>query len=349
MSATPIIRSRRIKVWWEPTYAPGLHNTLTRGSWQLRDNAADQRLFTPNDFRSQVGQRPSKGHFNGARFTWCDFSGKFNTAAGSSFTNCEFEGCDFGTSTWHNVKFTKCKFLKCSFSQSTWIESEFRACHWEEIGISGNETSLQNVYISNPADFVAAAYTNLDRPFLATKNATPEFQAYRLEETKATVSRNIFNNHKTVGDDATFYVAFSNYAKQYSKWLAVSAKWEFGRAKGFGKVLAAFKYGSALAEGWVNVLFGHITKWGSSALRPLAHLLSSFIAFTVIYRLFYLNSFADSMMVAFDITSIAGFTRSVTKDTTGSLYTVCACNLVVAIMFYSAFFSVAINKISRVR
>lgn len=81
-----------------------------------------------------------------------------------------------------------------------------------------------------------------------------------MEETKATVSRNIFNNHKTVGDDATFYVAFSNYAKQYSKWLAVSAKWEFGRAKGFGKVLAAFKYGSALAEGWVNVLFGHITR-----------------------------------------------------------------------------------------
>jgi uncharacterized protein YjbI with pentapeptide repeats len=343
-------RTRRVNAWWEPTYAPELLTQLSQGNWALPDNAAHQRLFVPDNFQAQVGQRATRGHFSETRFTSCDFSGRFDQyAMGASFTECDFENCDFGTTTWAKVKFRKCTFRRCSFSQSTWKESEFRNCTWESIGFSGNETVLISVYVSNPAKFIAAGYTNSDSDILAQKNTTPEFQIARLEETKATVARNIFNNHKTVGDDAAFYLSFSAYVRQYGRSVASSAAQEFRVNKGRKRVKAAFKFLYAKLEGWVNVTFGVLTNWGSSALRPLLCLAATFVVFSAIYRLTYFDSLDKSLSMSFDVTTIAAYTRSVTQEVVGGLYLIASLNLLMAILFYSAFFSVAISKISRTR
>jgi hypothetical protein len=208
---------------------------------------------------------------------------------------------------------------------------------------------LEGVYISNPASFIAAAFTNTDPVILKEKKVSAKFQLYRLEDTKATVARSIFNNHKTVGDDATFYEALSTYIKQYSKSMAVSAKYEMSTSSGGKSFKHMIRYAAAVAEGCVNKTFGRLTNWGSSAITPLVCLFSSFVFYCGVYRVFFVKDIKSAAAVSFDVTTIAGFTRSVTADVNGYFYLATCANLVCSILFYSAFFSVAINKISRLR
>ena len=343
-------RTRRVKAWWEPTHAPELVNRLRYGNWALPENAAHEKLFTPRDFRSQAGARSSARSYFKARFTSCDFSGRFDQdAAGISFTKCDFENCDFGTSTWGRVKFRECSFKRCSFSQSTWRGAEFRECHWEEIGFSGNETILHSVFISNPQMFIDAGYTNLDERVLTDRGVTRVFQLDRLQETKSTVARNIFNSHKTTGDDATFYKAFSTYSKQYGSFLQSSSLSNLRNAKGWRKIGHLPQVAISVAERRLNNAFGWITLWGSSATRPLLCLCGELVVFSSLYKLCFELSAYEAFTNAFDITSIAGYTRAVTMGVTAYFFFAAALNLVTAILFYSAFFSVAFNKISRVR
>lgn len=350
MTADRIVRSRRINAWWEPTYAPQLFNALSEGDWTLRDNAADRRLFTPDNFSNQVAAREKKRKFKKTRFTSCDFSGSFReNAIGAVFDECHFENCDFGTSTWEKVKFRKCNFERCSFSQSTWINAEFRECFWSEIGISGNETVFEEVFISNPSKFISAAFTNTDPDVVSERGINKKFQLLKLEQTKATVARSIFNCHKSTGDDASFYAAFSTYMSQYTIYRICEAKWQLRQEKFSNKPGWLVRYVDRKFEYLLNRFFGIVTAWGSSSFRPLVFLAATFLTFIGAYRIIGISNWRDAVSTSFDVTSIAGFTRSITSQSSDTVYVVACANLVISILFYSAFFSVAISKISRTR
>lgn len=343
-------RTRRKNAWWEPTYDPTLVDEFTAGDWRLPDNAAHKRYFHSGSFLDQVKDRKTNRKFSSINFDTCDFSGRYEgEIAGANFNECTFKNCDFGTSTWERVKFRKCNFEQCSFTQSTWVDVEFRKCKWNDIGISGNETDLNEVFIENPSDFIGSAYTNLDEEVLAAKGRTPEFQLFKLEQTKATVARSIFNNHKVVGDDQAFYRAFSAYMTQYSASRISDADWYSKQVSGCAHYRWRLIKGHRYSEHLLNQFFGFITGWGSSSLKPLIGLFATFVAFTLVYWLIFSKEIHEAASISFDVTSIAAFTRSIDSDVGGGLYVASAINLVISLLFYSAFFSVAISKISRTR
>lgn len=351
-SQAKLLRTRRTKAWWEPTYAPDKANEFTAGDWTLPDLAAYIKLFRGEDLTRRVEAREVTPIFKGVRFTSCDFTGAFQIGLRTIvFEKCDFKACDFGTSTWTRAKFTGCTFDECSLSQSNWIKSEFRRCEWSRIGMSGNETDFDQVFIENPRSFLASAYTRLDPDLLREKGKSRRFQTTRLEETKATVARNIYNNHKVVGDENTFYESCRGYIMQscraniHDKIYRVLLKGSSFRKRS----ISAMEAMGALGELSILWLFGTCNAWGRSVTRPLGGLLVTFGGFAVAYAWFLGLDWVHSWERALDVTTIAGFTRSVIKADTGALLWVSWANLITAIMFYTVFFATVVAKISRNR
>lgn len=347
-----LTRTRRIKAWWEPTYAPDKANEFTAGDWALPDLAAYMKLFRGDDLTQRVNSGEIKPIFQNIRFTGCDFTGEFQIGLRTIvFEKCEFNACDFGTSTWKGAKFTSCSFDECSVSQSTWIKSEFRRCRWSKIGMSGNETDFDQVFIENPRSFLAAAYTRLDPEILIEKGRTRSFQATRLEETKATVARNIYNNHKVVGDENTFYEACRGYIMQSCRANLCDKIYHVfdKRNSRMRRLISAFAAVGAVSELSILWLFGTCNAWGRSVTRPLTGLLATFFGFAVAYSWLLGLKAMDSVGRAIDVTTISGFTRSVTATDVGALLWMSWANLIVAIMFYTVFFATVVAKISRNR
>lgn len=349
---TKLVRTRRITAWWEPTFSPDKACDFTAGDWSLPELAANIKLFRGEDLAHRISANEIKPKFKGIRFSNCDFTGAFQIGYRTIvFDKCEFIACDFGTSTWTRAKFTGCNFDQCSLSQSSWIKSEFRRCRWSNIGMSGNATDFDQVFIENPRSFLAAAYTRLDPKILREKGKSPSFQAARLEETKATVARNIYNNHKGVGDENTFYDACRGYIIQscraniYDKLYTVCNR----KSSATTRLISAFGALGAIAELSILWIFGTCNAWGRSVSRPLGGLLVTFGGFAIGYGWITGLGLAASLGRAIDVTTIAGFTRSVTPADSGALLWASWVNLIIAIMFYTVFFATVVAKISRNR
>ena len=267
------------------------------------------------------------------------------------FDRCEFEGCDFGLSTWDRAKFTSCRFRRCSFSQSTWIRSEFRRCSWAAIGLSGNETILDRVFIENPEAYVAAAYTNLDPNELASRGVKLNFQRTRLEETKATVARNLYNSHRVVGDDDTFHKACKIYLIQscVSRIQDRTFTLNDPTTTPARRIRAFFGLAGADVEYGLVLLFGNMNNWGGSISKPLAFLLAVFLGFAVLYFIACDFDLGTALGKSFDVTTVAGYGRAVSAQDHGTFLYLAWTNLALAILFYTVFFATAVAKISRTR
>lgn len=349
----PLLRTRRLSGWWEPTYNPDIAGEFAAGDWTLPERAAHKKVFSASALQKALSDGAVKSlKFSRIRFGTCDFSGGFDIGHRTIiFDKCEFIDCDFGLSTWKRAKFTGCTFDGCSLSQSTWINSEFRRCRWSLMGISGNETVLDHVFIDNPDAFVSSAYTRLDAAILKEKGASPRFQKTRLEETKATVARNIYNNHKIMGDEQNFYEACKTYILQSSKakiFDHASAVLDSG-ATIRNKLKSTWNLIGSLIELSILFSFGASNNWGGSVARPLGGIALTFGIFAILYGSLYEVSPSEAIERAFDITMIAGFTRSVTASDSGSILYASWLNLISAILFYTVFFATVVAKISRTR
>ena len=348
----PPSRSRRTQSWWEPIFSAGQAWSPEPGDWALPDEAALRKLLTAQALKGALTNGSGRTRFKDVRFKDCDLFGRFDQIERALiFDGCQFVGCDFGLTTWDRAKFKNCEFKRCSFSQSTWIRSEFRDCTWSEIGLSGNETVLDRVFISNPEEFIRSAYTNLDKDELHKRHVSAHFQRTRLEETKATVARNLYNSHRIIGDDETFYKACKAYltqaciSRQQDRLFTFNNKDEtdYQRLKaGIGLAGADLEFGLV----WV---FGNLNSWGGSISKPLSGLVGVYALFSILYAWVCGFDGGDALGKAFDITAIAGFTRAVAASDAGIFLYLAWLNLALSILFYTVLFSTAVSKISRTR
>lgn len=352
---SPISRSRR-KNYWEAIYSPALANKFLPGDWLLPELAASQKVFDSGDLRTLIDRKSRTLNFGGIRFVNCDFTGFF-TKFGRAivFNKCEFQCCDFGSATWERAKFTDCAFARCSITQSSWTDCEFRRCKWSDISMAGNETHLVRVYIDNPEAFIRAAYTNLDAAELAKRNVKPEFQRTRLEETKATVARSLYQSHREVGDDLTFHKVCKVFTLQgiTARRAGLELESVTSDRKNLWQKLRvlwlSLKIDVASIELVITRAFGAANSWGLSLARPLGLLGLTFLCFWLINGLAVDCTWAAAGMRAFDVTSVAGYTKAVSGTSSIGAQMIAGLNLTVALFAYTVFFSTAVAKVSRFR
>lgn len=347
-----IIRSRRINCWWEPTYNPAAAKKFTMGDWVLPDRGAFQKLFDAKALKELVLAGPANLHFKNIDFKECDFFGDFSEIDRDiTFRNCTFDKCDFGLSTWSKAKFRSCKFIGCSLSQTRWANVEFRNSTWENVGLSGNETVFENVYVDDPENLIVNISTNISAASLAKGKTTKEYQLYRLEETKATVSRNIYNSHKIVGDEDAFYRACKIHLLQTCRGRQARHRYDLFRPNNstVGRLRSLLFLGSSDLEAGLVWTFGTLTKWGGSILRPLVGLFLVISAYTVLFHYVLNCNWHLSFERSFDIATVTGYGRAVQYSDGGWFLRLAWSELVFSILFYTVFFTVAVAKISRVR
>lgn len=347
---TPMPRGKRLRSYWEPIYDPNDGEGFPYCDWDFthKTGANHSTCRAEELWKSRTSNRGFK--FQRNSFVQCDFAGDF-TVRRVVFVNCVFERCDFGFSKWKGAKFTKCRFIQCSFSMATFEASEFRDCDWEKIYFSGNETNLAGTIITNPSQFIQAAWTNLDKDVLSSKQTNPRHQKMRLEETKAVVSKAVFNNLSTSGDDDSYYEAIKIYLNQSSK-AKISLAWY--------KITS---HKSAATKVWCFILlliyalelmilnvFGHINKWGSSIARPALLGMVLMLAFSVIYYAAGVrNSFWSSLMASVDITLLIGYTKHAARGVPQLHQALFTINMLIGLVWYAVFVPTVINRVSRVR
>lgn len=347
MSTTVSPSYKRSRSYWEPVFAPNevvKEYRVFDWDWHIKGfehghcGAAALKAKVTGD-RFTVKQN---------RFSSCDFKGDFSFCK-LTFVDCIFELCDFEDSIWKLAKFTGCKFLKCSFSTARFEDVQFIDCKWQDIGMSSGEMHLKGVLITNPEDFVHAAYTNLDKDTLAQNSTTPEHQRYRLEGTKAKVARTILSNLQGLYDDRAYYRAVKTYACQtLTARIAesnYSAKHESSTLRKIFYVAAA---GALRLELSVLAASGRVNEWGRSIGRALLVGLAVVLSFWFIYTILGAHSPNSNLLASIEITLLFGYTKYASTANNLYLQIVECVNAFFGLWWYAVLVPTIVNRISRV-
>lgn len=352
-SNVPISNHKRRKNYWEPVYRPELINKpYPEFNWDFTNTSGPKSCTCDGDILEKKIKGIASYVVTDQNFVDCDFSGVFGNTR-ISFKGCRFKNCDFGRSSWINVKFSDCVFEKCSFSTASFSEVQFLRCEWFDIGMSHEEMRLQNVMISNPAEFINSTYTNRDKDELAPYGRTVEYQVYRLEQTKAKISRKILGNLEKTGDDDVFYAAVEACAKQIFAAKIIEAKHNLSGLTNYFSLdfikwcFLIFLYQIELG---IVSLSGRINGWGGRIGRAVLCGLFLITFFALyFYFLGFFDDFSRAFLAALEITLLVGYTKYTSTGTPWLEQLAYSINMVLGIWWYAVFVPTMINRISRVR
>jgi hypothetical protein len=350
LTPAPGPRRRRTVNFWEPIFDPSEKKPFPEHDWDFEHNAAPKRVtLTQGNFTNIVskGARPT---FDKISFIKCDFQGIFDILPREIvFKNCTFEDCDFGLSTWIGAKFSKCEFRKCSFTQSRWNECDFRNCKWEKIGISGNETEFSSTIITNPGDFIKAAYTNTDTAILEKRNTTAIYQLMRLESTKATVARNIYKMFSDFGDESAYYDALKTSANQSLSARLSESHYNIVTGKPALKLFASTGLIVHGLEWLILNVAGLVNAWGRSVVRPFIIGIAIVALFAIAYAATDCGTAEAAITKAIEVTLLVGYTTYASPLLPPDLHWLVLANVLVGLLWYVVFIPTLVNRISRVR
>lgn len=342
------IGDRRLSAWWEPTFAPALHDKLSTHNWDFSNSVGCKGAFLSAAALKLVSKVGEVQIFENLTFEDCDIQGVFEHKPAISFRNCRFHGCDFSFSEWVRTSFRDCEFRECSFALTTFDECEFRECEWEKIGMQGSKTDFIRTFITNPRKFMRAGFSGT-REDLKHDKKHVAYQAYRLEQTKAHVSRNILFSHRDVSDNATYYESARAHDFQQVREKIWRDFYSGRFGKGWEKSRIAMNAAHIL-ELIILWVMGVSNKWGESIVRPIICLLISFLIFSMAYKyLDFLCVSSGFLQKSFDISIIAGYGNQYQDGQNVYLRVAQGIQLTISILFYSVFFSTIVSRNSRSR
>ena len=348
-SEVPHLGERRLKAWWEPTFNPELQSKLQPCDWKFENSTGPKQAFLSAKSLISSYQTGESISLVNLTFEDCDIQGDFEHSPTIFFEDCRFYGCDFAHSQWKRVTFKNCVFKKCSFALTIFEDCEFRDCSWERMGIQGRKTSFNRTYLTNPAEFIASGFSGIKEND-HNPHKSKFHQKYRLEESKAHLSRTLLYSHEAVGDDITFYSTAKLHDIQQIKskiykrlYLAI-----------YEPSVKNILYSAFIIANFIEILLlyvlGLANGWGATALRPIGLLAISFLIFSQIYQHLCFHSSCDAhFQKSFDITTIAGYTNQVNIKQSLNLRLVECIQLVISITLYTIFFATVVARSSRSR
>jgi hypothetical protein len=341
---------KRRKSYWEPVFAPGnFTDPFPLFGWNTNTvTALKDSLCRSDELVLQVKSRP-RHTIRTTTFQTCDFDGTFNFTK-LTFDSCRFIDCDFMDSEWESTKFTNCTFEESSLSTVIFTSCQFIECNWKKIGMSSNEMHFINCQLSNPNEFISAAYTNLDRNVLQQKNTTPEHQKFRLEGTKAKVARLLLINLQGQGDDDSFYDAIKTHTIQ-----TIISKIETQKYNAFFKpTISSIVKSYTLRAGYFLELVtlrisGNINGWGGNVGRALIFGIAIILIFWWIYFATGIAPvFSQAGLAALEITLLIGYTKYTTLSTSLFIQSIFAANMILGLWWYGIFVPTVVNRINRI-
>jgi hypothetical protein len=340
---------KRSKSFWEPIYAPEeFGKNFPAFDWNTRTVTALRNSTCRSEELVKVVNGRPRHTIKSTSFTNCDFQGHFDFTK-FTFDKCSFKSCDFMDTKWLDAKFTNCIFDSTSLSTAAFSNCQFIECKWLRLGISSNEMHFEKCRISNPYEFVASAYTNLDPNVLKQKNKTLQHQKYRLEGTKAKVARMLLINLQGQGDDDPFYDAVKAYttqtliakiaAKKFQAWSEPGA---WLKVTSYAVRILLFVELAALSAS------GRINGWGGNVGRAL---LFGPILISFFWGIYFLSAAVPGAwqagIAALEITLLIGYTKYTSTSTPLLHQMLFALNMVLGLWWYAIFVPTMLNRINR--
>jgi hypothetical protein len=300
---------QRSNNFWETIYSPEVDHKYEK--WNIADEK-NNKVTGIIEVWVQINdiEKMEKGRFKGFKFERTDFIGELEKKH-FVFTECQFIQCAFYKCVWKNVKFQKCSFEKTSFSISQFEDCEFRDCHFKEISISSNEMKLINVYIE-PFKFISAAYTNLDVNTLREEGVDPEYQAYRLEGTKASVARMLLQMRPIRNNIDTFMEAKHIARRCESFHLIKKGFFDVTKGEDFKtKLKGLVKIPLYFIEYFIIFAIGWLSGWGLKIGRTFLIGFLCTICFSLYYNffLFKSDSFIGNYLKSLEYWFLFGYTK----------------------------------------
>ena len=338
--------SKRNFAWWDCLYT-NKNVQLKLGDWDFSNNKGPTKYkfedASLTAFQKKIGKTGRISFWN-VNFDTCDFSGAFEHGE-IKFKSCSFASCDFGSnSVWLKTKFNHCSFKNCSFTLAEFKDCFFYECSWENTTFNGS-TKLINTLVSDACGLINSGYTNLDIAVLEGQSVTPKHQIWRLEQSKAKLSRMLMQGGEYHGDDRAYYTGVRSYLTQAVKSSRSKAHFESenGPKKKLNKILAwlsSFELLILNLSGWVN-------NWGQSIAKPAIFGLGITLAFGTGYA-WELNSINLGLIKAFDITFLIGYTKHSILDASILKQVIYAGNAFLGLWWYAIMVPCLVNRISRV-
>lgn len=338
--------SKRKFAWWDCLYTQK-NVQLKPGNWDFTNNKGPTK-FKLNDttlsaFQKQLGKTEAISFWD-ITFDTCDFSGNFEHGQ-IKFKNCNFVNCDLGSnSIWTKTKFNHCNFTNCSFTLAEFKDCFFYECTWENTTFNGS-TKLINTLVSDACGLVDSGYTNLDTAVLEAKSVTPKHQIWRLDQSKAKLSRMLMQGGEHHGDDLAYYTGVKSYLTQAVK--ASRSKARFNSVNGPKKKLNMILGWLLSFELLILNLSGWLNSWGQSIAKPAIFGLIMTLAFGAGYA-WEQDSISLGLIKAFDITFLIGYTKHSTLEACMPKQLLYAGNAFMGLWWYAIMVPCLVNRISRV-
>lgn len=330
---------KRLNSEFEPHYSPDLE-LFFKGHWQdvNRQKVCVLCLFVYDDAHEEIGvDKHQTLVFQDKLFEACDFRGATLENAKIVFKRCSFYQCDFAQSDLSNLKFSDCNFRDSSFTLCDFGNANFLRCRWQQIALSGIETKLNAAYITNPKQFLSAAYTSHPKVrYLDLSRSRKKFIA-----TKATVARDLLSGLRNNGSESEFYQAVEVHEVAQGQSRIVSS-------------LHSRKFLNALFHGlqlFLLVSFAQLNSWGKNPMRPLILFLLSSLVFTVIYYFFgVVETVPRAFEKSFNISMFSGYNYEIGKHYgKGGERLLQALQLFVSLICYTSFVATLVGRLSRIK
>lgn len=339
--------TRRADCWWEPIFNPDLQGKLVKGSWDFSQTAGPLgKYFLGADLKNLV-KKAEQHEIREIKFIDCDFQGKFDPETIVMFDECTFVRCDFAYSDWKDTHFRLCTFESCSISLASFSRCQFRDNTWISLGFSGSKTEFHNCQITNPAELVGAGVSRTrksDKP-----RRLKLYQWYRLQGTKAHLSRTLMLSHESTGDEQNFFEIARTHDLQQSFAKIAKAVFNLIFSEEQGRIRSLLQLMFGVIENLLIRFFGAINGWGISTLRPLSSLVVIYVAFAFFYYYGDYASLERAFQKSFNITILAGYSNEYSPDMSGNLVWIQNVQAIVSIVVYTVFFGTVLSKVSRAR
>lgn len=340
---------KRQRNYWEPVYAPSESlKPFIEFDWNTVNYPSIKKVHCNAETLSAKTAQYKRHNIKSIDFDTCDFDGDFNFTK-LTFIKCRFFNCDFKSSKWLETKFSACHFEKTSLSTSKFMDCQFNECTWKNIGISSNEMYISGTRITNPHDFIQAAYTNTDASVLNQFNTSPAYQNYRLEGTKAKVARTLLTSIQDHGDDDAFFDGVKAYITQNliakiadKKYLRTQNSSAFKYVKNAGIEFALrLELSIVSLSGWIN-------GWGGKLGRALVAGITLILVFWAFYGVSgFVPGSIQSGLAAIEITLLVGYTKYASSQAPISSQIAYATNMVFGLWWYTVFVPTIVNRVSR--
>jgi hypothetical protein len=340
-----LINPQRANNYWEPIYEPheqpyascGIDITQFEHLPSLERYIIDLAFF--NNLKFILNKSFSRidfiGSIDGGRTT-------------KKFENCTFFMCSFRTTNFSNIKFTSCTFDRTTFSMASFKNCQFRNCIYKEIGISGNTTSFEDVYI-DAEKLLSSIYLCKDKALLKERKTNRLYQKMRLMKTKSVVANNVLSM-KPVKADIDMLIKGIRTSRKYESTSKLEESfYNLVRGEKKAKLKNLFNALFYFLEIPIIFYFGWLSGWGQKVGKAILIGLITTIIFAFLYTVFLVPqiSFSEALLRSIEYLLLFGYTKYyfIESNTIGN--TLIFLNAIIGMLWYAALIPSVINKLGK--